>query len=200
MDDGLWSFFQDDFEHFAVNTFSRIHAQHLRSMYTFLRRGGVYVRTKEKRITYAILLHEVAQEERQHPWTQENLDEVYAELDGDGFQSNRMNNAIKRGLDYKLSQDPTLRTTPFQVQQLPTAQTTVPPPQTSTVPEQSTAKAPIQVLGWGKEISNAAKMYTEDLKYNGTNGSFDYKLTIFYSICNRSDVPPKLTTRLYPTC
>src|SRR6201999_1156056 len=47
MDDVIWSFFQDDFEHFHVNTFSRIHAKHLRSMYTFLRRGGVYVRTKD---------------------------------------------------------------------------------------------------------------------------------------------------------
>ena len=32
-------------------------------------------------------------------------------------------------------------------------------------------------------------MYTEELKYNGINGSFDYKLTIFYNICNRLDVP-----------
>ena len=43
-------------------------------------------------------------------------------------------------------------------------------------------------LGWGKEISNAVKIYTEEFKYNGTNGSFNYKLTIFYNICNQSNV------------
>ena len=32
-------------------------------------------------------------------------------------------------------------------------------------------------------------MYTEELKYNSINGSFNYKLIIFYNIYNRSDVP-----------
>ena len=31
-------------------------------------------------------------------------------------------------------------------------------------------------------------MYTEELKYNGINSSFNYKLIIFYNICNQSDV------------
>ena len=29
MDDGLWSLFQDDFEVFSVDTFLRVHTQHL---------------------------------------------------------------------------------------------------------------------------------------------------------------------------
>ena len=29
----------------------------------------------------------------------------------------------------------------------------------------------------------------EELKYNNINGSFNYKFTIFYSICNRFNVP-----------
>jgi hypothetical protein len=31
-------------------------------------------------------------------------------------------------------------------------------------------------------------MYIKELKYNGINSSFDYKLIIFYNICNRLDV------------
>ena len=85
MDNGLWSFFQDDFEAFSVDIFLKVHAQHLRSIYTFLRRGGVYVRTKQKRTTYAQLLFELIQEERQYSWTQENLEEVYNKLNGTGF-------------------------------------------------------------------------------------------------------------------
>src|SRR6266567_1025263 len=45
--------------------------------------------------------------------------------------------------------------------------------------------------GWGKEISNVAKIYIEELKYNSTNGSFNYKLTIFYNIYNQSNVLQK---------
>ena len=89
--------------------------QHLRSIYTFLRHGGVYVRTKEKRTTYAQLLFELTQEEYQHSWTQENLDEVYDELDGNGFQLNKMNNALKRGLNYKVLQDLIVCITLFQL-------------------------------------------------------------------------------------
>ena len=32
-------------------------------------------------------------------------------------------------------------------------------------------------------------MYIKELKYNSINGSFNYKLTIFYNIYNQSDVP-----------
>ena len=32
-------------------------------------------------------------------------------------------------------------------------------------------------------------MYIEELKYNNINGSFDYKLIIFYNIYNQSDIP-----------
>ena len=85
MDNRLWSFFQNDFKVFSVNTFLRVHKLHLYKMYAFLRRGGVYIRTKEKRTTYAQLLFELTQEERQYSWTQENLLEVYEELDRNGF-------------------------------------------------------------------------------------------------------------------
>ena len=42
----------------------------------------------------------------------------------------------------------------------------------------------LTTLKWGKEISNAVKIYIEEFKYNSTNSSFNYKLTIFYNICN----------------
>jgi hypothetical protein len=41
-------------------------------------------------------------------------------------------------------------------------------------------------------------MYTEELKYSSTNNSFDYKLTIFYSICNRSYVPLEAHAKALP--
>ena len=41
-------------------------------------------------------------------------------------------------------------------------------------------------------------MFTDELKYNGTNGSFDYKLAIFYNICNRCDIPPEAHGKALP--
>ena len=38
--------------------------------------------------------------------------------------------------------------------------------------------------GYGKEIANVAKIYTKEQKYSGTNKSLNYKLIIFYDICN----------------
>ena len=38
--------------------------------------------------------------------------------------------------------------------------------------------------GYGKEIANVAKIYTKKQKYSGINESLNYKLIIFYNICN----------------
>ena len=42
----------------------------------------------------------------------------------------------------------------------------------------------VTITSYGKEIINAAKIYIEEQKYSGINKSFNYKLTIFYDICN----------------
>jgi hypothetical protein len=44
-----------------------------------------------------------------------------------------------------------------------------------------------------------AKIYTDEQKYDGTNGSFDYKLTIFLDICQRVDLPQEALMRAFPT-
>ena len=41
-------------------------------------------------------------------------------------------------------------------------------------------------------------MLKEDMKYDRINGTFDYKLQIFYSICERADVPPEAYGRAFP--
>ena len=35
-----------------------------------------------------------------------------------------------------------------------------------------------------------AKLYTDDQKYSNINKNFNFKLTIFYNIYNRADIPP----------
>ncbi len=44
------------------------------------------------------------------------------------------------------------------------------------------------ISGYGRELSNLAKMYTKESKYSGENDSFTFKLAIFNDICSRADV------------
>ena len=41
-------------------------------------------------------------------------------------------------------------------------------------------------------------MYTEELKYNSINSSFNYKLIIFYNIYNQLDVPQEVYNKALP--
>ena len=41
-------------------------------------------------------------------------------------------------------------------------------------------------------------MYTEELKYNDINSNFNYKLTIFYNICNQSNIPQEAYNKALP--
>ena len=53
--------------------------------------------------------------------------------------------------------------------------------------------------GYGRELSNLAKIYTDDTKYSGRNEGFTFKLAIFHDICSRADVPPEAKMKAFPT-
>jgi hypothetical protein len=83
--------------------------------------------------------------------------------------------------------------------QLPLSQS--PPPTTPytlytpAVPAQPVARA----VSFSKEVATIAKIYTDDQKYSGVSDSFDFKLTIFYDICNRSGLPHEGYMTAFPT-
>ena len=52
------------------------------------------------------------------------------------------------------------------------------------------ATVPTFILGYGKELINIVKLYINDQKYSSISGNFNFKLIIFYNICNRADIPP----------
>ena len=53
--------------------------------------------------------------------------------------------------------------------------------------------------GYGSEVAIIAKIYTDDQKYSGVDNSFDFKLTIFYDICNRASLLPEGYMTMFPT-
>ena len=42
-------------------------------------------------------------------------------------------------------------------------------------------------------------MYIEDNKYSGEDDNFDFKLTIFYDLYSRADIPQEAKVKAYPT-
>ena len=60
------------------------------------------------------------------------------------------------------------------------------------------ATAPTPILGYGKELVNVAKLYTDNQKYNGISGNFNFKLIIFYHIYNRVDISPNTYFKALP--
>lgn len=54
-------------------------------------------------------------------------------------------------------------------------------------------------IGYGRELSNLAKFYTDDIKYNSCNNSFTFKLAIFYNICVRANVLHEAKMKVFST-
>ena len=52
--------------------------------------------------------------------------------------------------------------------------------------------------GYGRELSIIIKIYIEESKYRGNRDSFDFKLTIFYDICGRANIPYKAKAKAFP--
>jgi hypothetical protein len=122
----------------------------------------------------------VVQEEQFYTWTQGEVDEVHNDTNGD-VRSNRLKVYTKHGVRYKPSNDPLVRTGTLNP-----LQSSLPPPATRDTQQVELQPAPAAALrptDVAKQISEIAKIITDEQKYDGTNGSFDHKYTIFLDIC-----------------
>ena len=52
--------------------------------------------------------------------------------------------------------------------------------------------------GYGQELSIIIKIYTKESKYGGNRDSFNFKLTIFYNIYRRANIPYKAKAKAFP--
>ena len=53
--------------------------------------------------------------------------------------------------------------------------------------------------GYKRELSIIIKIYTKESKYRGNRDSFNFKLAIFYNICEHADVLYKAKAKAFPT-
>jgi hypothetical protein len=52
---------------------------------------------------------------------------------------------------------------------------------------------------YGRELSNLAKLYTDENKYSGENDNFDYKFNVFIDLCGRAGVSRQAIDKAFPT-
>ena len=48
------------------------------------------------------------------------------------------------------------------------------------------------------ELINLIKIYIEDYKYSKENNNFNFKLTIFYNLYSRANIPQEAKAKAYP--
>jgi hypothetical protein len=219
----LWELFRNDFEGFSVENFRNGYTvMELQLIRGTLRRGGVYVKTTTNGQSIAQTLVDVLQQEAMEPWNDDEILEngtvrsdllkgpitsVFLTLDG---YSHGRTNVIPPppALPVQAAPPPPAVEIQAQAPQRPIFETPpapphpgtppVPPQQQQFVPQAVLAPETVQSVQGAKLIGEVNKNYTPDMKYDGTNSHFDYKLTIFHNVCERVDLPHEAYIRAFP--
>ena len=89
---------------------------------------------------------------------------------------------------------PTASTLPLATASTPPG----PPPAQYLYPSTANTDSDIHLPIYSKEAVTIVKIYIDDQKYNSMSDSFNFKLTIFYNIYRRSNLPPKDYMTAFP--
>ena len=172
-DKNLWEVFQEDFGYFDEANFEKIDKPILRKIRDHLRANGVFVQ-KQQRYKMAKALVEIATEENPSVWPEEDIRE-HVEKEGK-FNSYLENKFQRVSSPFSSTKKTTLESEAAKISYVKNSRTKIFMPDTNTSNK-------------GSELTNFSKNYTTDMKYGGNDDRFDYKLSIFYDICNRTNLP-----------
>ena len=183
----LWELFKDDFKDFDESQFQRVTMKLRSILRKTLRRRGVWVAKNSRSANNSAVLALTVQEDEKHKWTPAEINDLISE---EGTLESPQLLARQRNMK--------AATTATTLGQEPLV--SAPLPLTSfSAPTLTQQPGPPQQRGHGREIAEIAKIYTDEQKYGGVGDNFDHKLTIFYDICNRVDLPQELWTKAFPT-
>jgi hypothetical protein len=202
-DDNLWYGFKEDFRNFELTNFSGVHWTSLQRLRGCLRCGGVRVEQNTSRLNIAQSLYNILLEETPHTWSAADLSQagtdfqkgpmtsVFITADGKHRRLGQISDADKgtgvgAGGGYVGHQSPPRP--PVGDPDGPSGRQGTPPHPLDV--SQATIAA--------KLIGEIAKIVTNDQKYDGTNGSFNQKQTIFHDICRRVELPKEAIMRAFP--
>jgi len=145
---------------------------------------------KHRSSTVPESLFNTLEEEDPAEWTEPKIKEYIAT--GNKFNSRRINYLLNHGGFAKTTEDP--NEDPIET---PKDSTETPEDPTETPADLIKTRHTPDTQGFGKELTNLAKIYTEDNKYSGENDNFDFKLIIFYDLCSRTNIPENAMVKAY---
>ena len=168
----LWESFVDDFESFTKDILDDLGKDRLKKIRDYLRENRVYVR-KEARKSIADGLLGTIHEPTPSKWPTNDS----ADKPTDDSAGNPTDDSTDDPTDDS-ADDPTDDSTPAL-------------PLPSTAPVRITQAVDQLALqgNFGREITNLAKLYTDEVKYSGEQDNFDFKFEIFQNYCLRAGVP-----------
>src|SRR6266516_285391 len=192
-DDELWEAYKEDFKSFTLPILKSCNPTNTRKLRMLLRANGVWVQ-KHRNMTVPESLLNTLQEEEPTEWTEFEIKEHMATVGK--FNSGRINYMLNKTHPTNTNRLPTTNPTPSAIQPVPPVQQN---PQHDMAAKAEILEWQNQTQGFGKELTNLAKMYREDNKYSGEDDNFDFKLVIFHDHCSRADVPQEAKVKAYPT-
>lgn len=149
------------------------------------------------------MLFEVLHEETQSNWTSDDFQTSYTILEkgpitlpylkykyNEWKATGKITNVPLVAIATPAPTESTLATTSHPVLPVNTAHSSTIQPTTVILPTVAT--------GSGRLITEVTRNYSDDQKYDGTNGSFDLKLIIFRSICYRVELPEQALAKAFP--
>jgi len=201
-DYNLWSLFKEEFEGWTKDSFKLLRRGTRTKLRLHLIKRGDYVAPYNNRYPISDSLFNVVNQEEQHEWTDQELSEALVQV----------NPMISVALRNRLNPTMTDLATKAQHSQQPQSQYQ-PVPILPTIPSQPRLLPPLlnapatppltqsvaRAVTIGKEVATIAKIYTDDQKYSGVSDSFDFKLAVFYDICNRSGLSEEGYMTAFPT-
>lgn len=199
--DSMWKAFSDDFAKFTEDQFMTLKRIRKQSLKCFLYQRGVYINeySRGSNNTLSAVLYECAQRQEPHEWTVDDLRRYsrISEVPFSWLEREFENIRSRRSINHVSILSPTPTHSPASL-----------PPLSSPIHEQEvgltqkdTNRFPQKqrnLRSYSKEISILFKLYKEELMYDGlSTGPFDYRLFIFYEMCNVAGVPSEAYLRVF---
>ena len=163
-DDTLWEQYKEDFTGFTAEHFKDSNTFATRSLRITLRTRGVWVKIG-RRTTVPDSLFETLQEKQPMKWSQLDIDE-HIQTHG-GFRSGKINHILHPTLPPISGSSGNSSGNPGNTGPLDPTLTTPP------------------IRDPARDITNLAKLYSDDQKYSGQEDNFDFHLIIFNNHCSQ---------------
>ncbi|TEY29375.1 hypothetical protein BOTCAL_0949g00010 [Botryotinia calthae] len=192
-DDDLAEVFHDDFNMFTEEHFKKIHRIDARQLRMVLRIRGVYL--PKSNIEAYKALYDQSRKTISDIWTKEQVQEVIKDpnIQEPKFKSGVIRAFISNNYAYKTDNvddnqqgggDPGDGDDGDDNNRKPEKDKKSPPRNPSYSATQS--------------LVSLSKFYTDDEKYGGDDDNFDFKLSIFYEISRRAEVPTDMLYKAFP--